>query len=294
MQKEKYTCLNTYSTVKIEESKIVSFNKYENLDSFLTLIKDDIGDICLTESGSHTIQSLIENIHKYPLLLNKFIFYLNNIDIKKIFISPYGNHIIKYYLSIIKQKEYTYFIYNYVCVNFIEIAKNKYGVCIVQQCLSEGDETAKKQIIYLIISNLDKIMKDNFGNYLIQYIFIKIKYINFELILPLIIKIEENLVEYCKHKYSASVLEKCFERGDERISEHFLNYLLEKHLNDIIYIASNQYGFFVIKKSLFVNNVDLKKKILKQIKRDIHKLKPESKEKKLVYSLLKEFSKFLV
>jgi hypothetical protein len=35
---------------------------YENLNSFITLIKDDINDICLTEPGSHVIQSLIQNI----------------------------------------------------------------------------------------------------------------------------------------------------------------------------------------------------------------------------------------
>ena len=177
--------------------------------------------------------------------------------------------------------------------NFIDIAREKYGVCTIQKCLLEGDEMAQKQIINLIIENLDCVIKNDFGNYLIQYIFTKMKDINFELILPLIIKIEENLLDFCKHKYSASVLEKCFERGDEKISQHFLTYLLEKHSNDIIYIAANQYGFFVIKKSFFVNNVEINKKIISTIKNDINKLSYDSKEKKLVYSLLKEFSEFL-
>ena len=88
--------------------------RYENLNLFLDLIKDDFNNICLTEAGSHTIQSLIENIHQYPLLLNKFIFYLNNKDIKSIFLSPYGSHIFKYYLTIIKEKEYTNFILNFI------------------------------------------------------------------------------------------------------------------------------------------------------------------------------------
>ena len=266
---------------------------YENSDSFLTLIKDDINNICLTESGSHIIQSLIENIHKYPLLLNKFIFYLNNKDIKKIFISPYGNHIIKYYISIIKQKEFTNFIYSQIYNNFIDIVREKYGVCVAQQCFSKGDEIEKNTIIYLIIINLDNIMKDNFGNYLIQYIFINGKNINFELLLPLIIKIEENLVGFCKHKYSASVLEKCFEKGDEKISEHFLNYLLEKHSDDIINIASNQFGFYVIKKSLYIKNNNINKKIFKIIEKEFHRLKPESKEKKLIKSLLRQFTGLL-
>ena len=252
-----------------------------------------MNEICLAEQGSHVIQSLIENIKEHPLLINKFIFNLNSKDLMKIFLSPYGNHIIKCYLSTIKQKEFTNFIYNFVYNNFIDIVKEKYGVCTIQKCLSEGDETVKKQIIELILKNLDYTIKNDFGNYLIQYIFTKMKDLNFELILPLITKIEENLLDFCKYKYSASVLEKCFERGDEKISQHFLTYLLENHSNDIIYIAANQYGFFVIKKSFFVNNVEAKKKIINIIKKDINRLNYESKEKKLVYSLLKEFSEFL-
>ena len=267
--------------------------RYENLNLFLSLIQNDLHEICLTEPGSHTIQYLIENIHQNPLLLNKFIFYLNNKDIKPILLSAYGSHIFKKYLFFVKKKEYTDFIFNYIYNHFIEIVKGKYGVCIVQKCLSEGDDNAKKTILNLIIDNLDFIMKDNFGNYLIHYIFIKCNDINFNMILPIIQKIEENLVEYCKLKHSASVLEKCFERGNEKISLHFIQYLLDNHSNDIIYITANQFGFFVIKKSLNIKNIEIKKKILNIIERDINKLQNNSKEKKLVFSLLKEFSSFL-
>ena len=136
-------------------------------------------------------------------------------------------------------------------------------------------------------------MKDNFGNYIIHYIFIKCNDINFNMILPIIQKIEENLVEYCKLKYSASVLEKCFERGNEKISLHFIQYLLDNHSNDIIFRTAYQFGFFVIKKSLNIKNIEIKKNILNIIARDINKLQNNSKEKKLVFSLLKEFSSFL-
>jgi PmbA protein len=45
MQKEKYTCLNTYSTVKIEESKIVSFNKYDKTSQSFRVYKDGFAGI---------------------------------------------------------------------------------------------------------------------------------------------------------------------------------------------------------------------------------------------------------
>ena len=263
--------------------------RYGNLNSFITLLKDDINDICLTEPGSHVVQSLISNILEYPLLLNKFIFYLNNKDIKAIFLSPYGNHVIKYFLSVVKNKELTNFIYKYVYTNFIDIVKEKYGVCIIQKCLSEGDESTKKKILNLIEENIEFIMLDKFGN----YIFIKCININFELLLPLINKIEEKIVFYCQFKYSAAAIEKCLDQGDDKIREHIINFLLEKHSSDIIYIAANQFGFYVIKKSFNIKNIETKKEILKIIKRDINKLNSGSKEIKLVYSLLKEFKEYL-
>ena len=116
---------------------------------------------------------------------------------------------------------------------------------------------------------------------------------NFELLLPIIIKIEEKILFYCQFKYSGSVLEKCFEQGDDKIREHFINFLLEKHSSDIIYIAANKFGFYVIKKAFNIKNVETKKVILQIIKKDINKLKSNSNEIKLVHSLLKEFQEYL-
>ena len=72
-----------------------------------------------------------------------------------------------------------------------------------------------------------------------------------------------------------------------------MNYLLNNCANDIINIAANKFGFFVIKKSLITNNVEAGKRILKIIEKDIRKLKNGSKEKNMVYSLLKQFSNYL-
>ena len=52
-------------------------------------------------------------------------------------------------------------------------------------------------------------MKDCFGNYLIQYIFIQLKNkFQFNTLFPLIKKLSENLIDFCKDKYSSSAIEK--------------------------------------------------------------------------------------
>ena len=53
-------------------------------------------------------------------------------------------------------------------------------------------------------------------------------------ILPIIFKIEENVVNFCKSKYSANVIEKCFENCENMIREHILNSLLTNNSENIV------------------------------------------------------------
>ena len=238
---------------------------YDNINEFLSNIEESLYDICLTEPGSRVIQKLLENICNQPLILNKFVFYLCNKNIGILFESPYGNHILQKFLSIVKQKEYTSFLYNYIYNNFISLIKEKHGVCVLQKCILEADEEEKKKILNLIFINLDLIIKDCFGNFLIQFIFTKIERIKFEEILPILIKVEANIVDYCKCRFSASVIEKCFERGDPLISGHIINHLFDNNLDSIIDILINPFGYYVIKKSLKLQDENYKRKIIKFI-----------------------------
>ena len=263
-----------------------------NIDLFLFTIKDSLYDISLTEPGSRIIQKLIEKICNYPILINKFIFYLANKNLGILFNSPYGNHVLQKYLSLIKKKEYTNFIYNYIYDNFLKISKEKYGICVIQKSLSEGDDEQKIKILEYIYINLEIIINDDYGNFLLQYIFTKYEYKRFIEILPIIIKIEKNIVEYCKKKNSASVIEKCFEKGDQQISEHLIKYLIDNHSNSLKDIIYNSYGFYVIKKSMYIKNKDIKEYIMKAIIENIDKIKEINNGKKIIESFSNEYKEF--
>lgn len=109
-------------------------------------------------------------------------------------------------------------------------------------------------------------MKDSFGNYLIQYMLINTKTEEkFKEILPIISKIEENMIDLCKSKFSANVIEKCFENSDNIIREHILNYLLENYSEYIIDILLDQYGIYVIQKALKLKNSIYRNKLIQII-----------------------------
>ena len=238
---------------------------YDNIDAFISYTDESLYDICLTEPGSRLIQKLIEKIKSQPLLLNKFVFNLSNKNIGILFNSPYGNHILQKYLSIIKKKEFTNFLYNYIYNNFISLIREKHGVCVLQKSILEADEEQRKKLLDLILINLEIIMKGCFGNFLIQYIFINLDCLKFEDKIPIVKKLEENLVDYCKCRFSASVIEKCFEIGDPEISRHIIKNLVDNHLDSIIGILANPFGFYVIKKSLKIQDENYKRKIIQFI-----------------------------
>ena len=265
---------------------------FKNLNIFLSSIQENLFEICLTENGSRVIQKLIEKIHVYPLLMNKLIFCLSKKDIGIIFKSAYGNHMIQKFLTVIKNVELINFIYNYLYKNFMDIVTSKYGVCVVQKGLSEGNVIQRKKIIALILVNLNRIIKDCYGNFLIQFIFFKFDKNKFNEILPIIIKIEENIVDYCTNQYSSSVIEKCFERNEIKIGEMIINCLLEYHSNDFVDILQNQYGKYIIKKSLNFKNNFFRLKIMNAI---INKLENENKNPdliKIVETMKQEYQEF--
>ena len=265
---------------------------YENINLFLSLISNNLYEICLTEHGSRVIQKLIEKIYDFPLLLNKFNLSLNNKDIGLLIKSPYGNHIIKKYISLVKKKELTNFIFNYIFNNFVEIVKEKYGILVLEKFISEVDNEDRKKIFLLIIDDLDVIIKDYYGHYLIQYIFSKFEKIKINEILPIVKKIEENILEYSKMKYSSCVIEKCFEIGNIEINEHMLKYLLDNHSNSIIELLSNEYGFYIIKKSLHIKRKYLKEKLIKIIVNNLDKLDDVNILNKVITSFSSEHKDF--
>ena len=263
----------------------------ENLDLFITLIEDSLFYICLSEPGSRSIQKLIEVIKNSSFLLNKFIFYLTKNNIGILFKSSYGNHILQKFLSVVKNPEFTFFIYDYILNNFMDIAKDKHGICVIQTSLSEADDIRRKKLLNYIWVNLGIILRDYYANFIIQFLFTKFEK-SFEEILPIIEKLEENIVNYCKLKNSASVIEKCFEKGDPKISEHIINCIIDNHSKNIPDIVYNPFGFFIIKKSMLIQNKNIKERIMKAIIDNFDQLKATNNGRKIIEFLSTDYKEF--
>ena len=268
---------------------------FDNLNEFLDLISKDFFDICLSPQGSRIIQKLIDKISFTPILINKFIFILNNDNLGSICKSPYGNHFIQKFILTFHSSEYTFFIFNYIYRNFIDIANSKHGVFIIQKCISEGYTIQREKIYNLILFNLMDLIQNEFGNYLIQFILLNKQNIQqtFQQIMPILLKIEENLINFCTSKYPASVLEKCFENSDNMIRNHILEYLFNNCSNKILDIFFNNHGIYVILKASITQNGKYKNKLISVFNENVDNLKKEltfnSKKCKKILKLARKY-----
>ena len=285
-------CTNIFGSSMI---KILFQNlSFQNMNLFLDSIKDCLINICQTEIGSRVMQSIIDIIKDNNILLNKLINYLNNNNLLIISKSSYGHYFIKYYLSKIHKKEFNNFIYIFIFNNFIELTQDKFGVCIVQRAFEESDKEDFDKLLKLTEQNFKLLINHNFGIYLFEYIFIKIKSISkFKEFFSLIKLIEENIIVYCTNKYSSILLEKLFEKGDETYNEHIINNLIKFHNDEIINIIIHQNGYYVIKKAMKLKDKKIKKQIIKSLKDNIYKLKPGSRNVSIVNSFCNEYAEYL-
>ena len=253
---------------------LIDILSFDNINKFFDMTQNDFTEISISPHGTRVIQKIIEKISATPILLNRFIYNLDSRDLGIIFKSPYGNHMIQKFLATIHSSEYSNFIFNFIYKNFLDIANSKHGVCVVQKCITEGDEKQRTKLYELILNNFNNLIKDQFGNYLIQYILINTKSEEkFKEILPIILKIEENIVDLCKSKFSANAIEKCFENSIDMIREHILNSLLVNNSENIIDILLDHNGIYVIQKALKIKNPFYNNKLIELINNKEKELK---------------------
>ena len=166
--------------------KLIEVCQVQNLKQFVKATLPSIVDISMDVHGTRAIQTLIEVVGKDPATfheelleigaeLNQFIFELST--------HPNGNHVLQAYLIAFKASNlphekdakgseslgiYSQFIFD-ACMSYCEaIGSDKHGCCVMQRCLEKGLWTQKLALADVIISRLNVLIEDPYGNYLVQ------------------------------------------------------------------------------------------------------------------------------
>ena len=168
-------------------------------------IASNISTLSQNKKGTHSLQTLITIIttsqerHIICKALEKDLIFLSeNIN---------ATHLIQ---KIIQTFDSLYLMdfFSQLEKEFIRLCKNSYGICVLKcfmKKIQNNDESIAK-IIKNISENLDAVIQDPFGNYIVQYAYemygeAKCKKITDEIV--------NNFTQYCIQKFSANVVDNC-------------------------------------------------------------------------------------
>ena len=215
-------------------------------------------------TATYPIQGIIVQLGSSA---EKNIIYLGIKDYINIFCyNIYGTHVLEKMLSYFEDK-FTQEIIDFVYNNFIDLAYNINGICIVKKLIlmthkKELHEKLKK----IIYDNTLNLIIHQYGNYVIQVI---------------MENWEENelkdIIDLCKNKYvflsnqkfSSNAVERIIERNNENL-EYYINQICTD--NNLSEVIKNNYGNYVIQKAVKLSSGKIQEKLIKEIVKNLHKL----------------------
>ena len=228
---------------------------------YLTLIQPELNALSKDSIATYPIQNIIEELGSKN---EKNIFYLgikNYID--NFAYNIYGARILEKILAYFED-EFKKEIIEYICENFLELAYNNNGICLVKKILLM---THKKDLHIklkkLVFDNALNLIVHQYGNYAIQIIIENWD----ETDLKEILEIYENKYIFLSNqKFSSNVMERILEKSEKNL-ENYINEISKGYnLNELL---KNKYGNFVIKKAYDLANGNLKKKLGESINENL-------------------------
>ena len=228
---------------------------------YLSLIQPELNILSKDSIATYPIQNIIEELGSKN---EKNIFYLgikNYID--NFAYNIYGARILEKILAYFED-EFKQEIIEYICENFLELAYNNNGICLVKKILLM---THKKELHIklkkLVFDNALNLIVHQYGNYAIQIIIENWD----ETDLKEILEIYENKYIFLSNqKFSSNVMERILEKSEKNL-ENYINEISKGYnLNELL---KNKYGNFVIKKAYDLANGNLKKKLGESINENL-------------------------
>ena len=244
-------------------------NQKDRID-FLLAIQNHLITLSMDSIGTYPIQGIIEQVGSK--VEKRIIVNALQPALSELCLNTYGTHVLEKIVYCFEQ-EFSLFIYDYVANNFLNLAYNINGICLVKKVLTlthkkELHEKLKK----LSYENAIDLVQHSYGNYVIQVIIE-----NWEEgeISEIISQFKGKFVYLSMQKYSSNVMERCIEKNDEILNE-FIKEICESER--IAEIMKNNFGNYVIQKALKISQGNINNLLVKEVCKNIFKLN----DKKLI------------
>ena len=198
--------------------------------------------VSLTSHGTFSVQKIIETVSTNEEI--ELIREGTRDHIVNLVIDQHGNHVVQKILNRFSHLESQY-VYEELSKNCVTVATNKQGCCVLQRCIEFASQAQKSLIISSILQSAALLVRDPYGNYVIQYI-LDSKYANVtdligELFLPHLIVLSIN-------KFSSNVVERVIRGVSNNIRDKYIKSMLSSDV--LSELLKDVYGNYVVQTAL--------------------------------------------
>ena len=177
---------------------------------------------------------------------------------------PFGSHVLEKLLTCFEE-EYISFIYDYIYDNFLTLANNNNGICVVKKIVSLTHKKNLHDKIKIIIKeNAMQFIQHPFANFVIQVVIEC--WPDYKDILYLF---DKKYYSLSLEKYASNVVERCIEK-DEGILNNYIDEIINS--NHIYEVMKSNYGNYVIQKAIKLSKGESKNKLIFNASKDVNKL----------------------
>ena len=244
-------------------------NQKDRID-FLISIEKIMVKLSSDSIGTYPIQTIIEHVGSK----NEKVIIINALKekIKELSIDPFGSHVLEKLLACFEE-EYVSFLYTYIVNNFLELAYNNNGICIIKKILTFTHKKALHDKLKIIVKdNATQLISHPYGNFVIQVVVESWSDYN-----DILNKFEKKFYNLSLEKYASNVVERCIEKDDE-ILKNYIDEII--NMNRIFEVMKSNYGNYVIQKAIKLAKGEYKQKLIYYASKDINKLNDQKLIKK--------------
>ena len=229
----------------------------------LQKIAPAIYKIACDKKGTYALQTIVSliNTHAEDLLMKSA---LGNY-ILDLALDIQGNHVIQKLINAVNYKNID-FIYQPLVENFLHVATHSSGSLVFKQLIIKVEKNInmKTTIIHLVCQEMENLVQDPYGNYVIQY---ALEYYPKDSI-SIQQKIINKLIPYSSQKFSSNIIEKSLAVGDYFFRKKVAAEILKNdRLSDLL---KNKYGNYVILHTLAICDSKDKQFIMQGIHRCVY------------------------
>ncbi|KAF3161030.1 hypothetical protein TWF106_002013 [Orbilia oligospora] len=222
--------------------KLLEHTNNEQRSKLVNNAAPHLVEIALNQHGTRALQKMIEFLST-PDQIQTVINALRG-KVVELIQDLNGNHVIQKCLNRLKPED-AQFIFDAVGKNCVTVGTHRHGCCVLQRCIDHASTPQRAELIAHITENAFALVRDPFGNYVVQYI---LDLGEPELAEPMIHKFLGRIIELSMQKFSSNVIEKCI-----RVSSKETRALMVKEIvnpPELEKLIRDSYANYVIQTAL--------------------------------------------